>query len=109
LISTVYGSVGKVPIPSYAEINGLLSSSAEQTLKKAATLNGQIQAWSIRGIDTGIPGRPSTAFVDVRRSDKDYVDVVVTTDNRHIAVVVEFPKEDWESGRADRAVRVIAK
>ena len=97
-------------MPSYAELSGsILSASAEQTLRIAATLHGQIQSWRLIKSETGIVGRPSTVLVAVKRNDKDYVDLVVTVDNEHIAVVEEFTKEDWDAGREDKAIRVIAK
>ena len=105
-ISDIYASVAKA---QYAEISGQITPSAELTLRTAATYNGQISSYKVMKVESGITGRPTTVYMLVIRNGKQYVDVVGTLDNSRMAVVEEYPKEDWESHRNDRVIREIAK
>ena len=93
----------------YASLQTLASPSALGTLQKAEQVNGMISGWQIIRTSTDITGRPSMVSVETTRDGKEFVDEVAMVDNVHAAVIVEFPKEDWEQGREDRVVRVIAK
>jgi hypothetical protein len=90
-------------------MKGFVTESGVLTLKKAAEVNGKISSWQIFRAETGLTGRPSGVYLQVTRSGKQFVDEVVSLENKRVAVVVENPKEDFDNGRYDHEVRVIAK
>ncbi len=103
---SIYASVQR---GDYGQIERLITPSAVATFKKATEVNGPISAFQITGVDPGPTGRPTTVYVLVTRKGKDYVDVVGTLDNIRLAVVEEYPKEDFENHRNDRVIREFAK
>jgi len=105
-IAHLYTSVAKA---QYAEIGGFITPSVELTLKTAATYNGQISSFKVMKVEPGLTGRPTTVYMLVTRNGKEYVDVVGTLDNMRMAVVEEYPKEDFDNHRNDRVIREFAK
>jgi hypothetical protein len=96
-------------VEDYAGLVRLVSKSAQLTLEKEVATNGKISSWKILKTETGLVGRPSTIYVQTIRNGKEYVDVAVSRDSMFLEVIVEYPKADYDSGREDHVVRVIAK
>ena len=93
----------------YASLKNITTDSALLTLQKADQEHGRITAYKIVRTSTDISGRPSLVSVQVTRNGLDYVDDVAMVDNRRAAVIIEYREADWQAGREDRALRVIAK
>jgi hypothetical protein len=93
----------------FTRMKGLTTESGIQTLRKAEQVNGSIDSWNVLQTTTHLMGRPTEVQMHVIRRGRPYVDVLALLDNRRVAVVVEYPQEDWEKKVEERAIRVIAK